>query len=107
MSAALQKDLSKDFFENRLPQVLESLNKTLKSRGGKYFAANKVKNLPMAACIIIQLNKEINSVLYIVMKFIFCCNNLGGFVVTRLIKIITKLFRVDNDISYVSYIFHS
>ena len=47
MSAVLQKELSKDIFENRLPQVLESLNMTLKSRGGKYFAVNKVKNFSM------------------------------------------------------------
>ena len=43
LSCALQKEMSTDIFENRLPQTLESLNKTLKSRGGKHFAENKVK----------------------------------------------------------------
>lgn len=44
LSCVLQKEMNKDIFENRLPQTLESLNKTLKSRGGKYFGENKVKH---------------------------------------------------------------
>ena len=45
LSRALQKELAKDFFENRIPQAFENLEKILKSRGGKYFADNKVKYL--------------------------------------------------------------
>ena len=63
MSAVLQKELSKDIFENRLPQVLESLNMTLKSCGGKYFAANKVKNFSMVICLI--LNERLNNMVHI------------------------------------------
>ena len=44
-SCALQKEMNKDMFENRLPRTLESLNKTLVARGGKYFVENKVKDL--------------------------------------------------------------
>ncbi len=39
----LQQKLEKEFFENHLPRSLDKFEKILKSRGGKYFADNKVR----------------------------------------------------------------